>query len=218
MTCEQSRHLIHLDRPDERTALEAQELERHLQGCASCAAEALRVRAVLPMEQRIRETRIPIPILSDVRARVWAQTAGVSTRDRRSSGRPWRIAYAAAAVLSVVWFAGDQWMIQRSHEELGQRILVSAAAPTGPQIVYTVDAATARSFAERTDAAQAGWSSLEGKLEVPQSTVDDLVSAAEFHFVRTIAQRPERRAKVAEAIRIFRSAVDVTIRYRSKGV
>lgn len=215
MNCRTSRRLMHLDRPGELTERETTDLSEHLKHCPDCSAEALRFRQFAEFELRLRSASVPLPDLTDVRARVLIATTPLEPR-RPTARRAPRLAYALALAGAVAWFGGEQWRIQASHAALVERSAEPPSPSDGPQIVYSVDAREARKLAARGDSFPAEIPA-GGSFEIPQATASDWIENAPTYLLRTFVRRPDREAQVAEALKALQSIVEVTIRYRPKG-
>jgi predicted anti-sigma-YlaC factor YlaD len=215
MNCRTSRRLMHLDRPGERTERETAELREHLNGCPSCSAEASRLRQLAQVEQRLRTATIPVPELSDVKARVLLATSP-PIRRRPVKPRALRIVYAFAVVAVLAWFGVEQWRMRTSHAALVGRSPRPSTSSLGPQIVYSVDAQEARTLVANGASLPPGVPA-SGALEVSQATASEWIESAPAFLLRTLVRRPDREARVVEALRCLESVVEVTIRFRPKG-
>jgi hypothetical protein len=126
------------------------------------------------------------------------------------------LAYAIALVAAVAWFGTDQWRLRTAHAGLVQRTSEPPPATVGPQIVYTVDASTARQLSSHVVELQPALTT-HGALEVPQATALQWLERTPSHLVMTLTRQPVQQAQITKAFQILQSAVEVTIRYRSKG-
>ena len=217
MNCTESLRLMHLNRPDERSERETRSLLEHLAGCAKCAREARELEALHGMEGRLRRARVPVPDLSDVRSNVLRRIAPPASRREGWSLIP-RFAYAAAVAGVCAWFIFGQWSIRHSHTDLNRRVLPEPSSAVGPQIVYRVDAEALRSLAGSTPSLAGTFDPAGGDIEIPQSTVLRLAERSGSTAASLIIRRPSDRAAIGDLLRFLRSGVDITARYRSKGV
>jgi predicted anti-sigma-YlaC factor YlaD len=214
MNCRQARRLLHLDRPGERTEREERNLQEHLATCASCAAEADGAHRLREHEGHLRSATVPVPDLSDVRARVL--TAIAAPAQRTSGHRAPRLAYALTLAVTIAWFGVEQWRVQTAHEMLSERAARSNPETVGPQLVYRVDAAHARALVAQHSTITAGLLA-DGTLEVPQATVQQWLENSPALLARTITRQPDQQAQIADALRFLQSAVGMAVRYRSPG-
>ncbi len=217
MTCTESRRLMHLNRPDERSEHETQALLDHVAGCGMCAREARDIEALQGLEERLREARTPVPNLFDVRSNV---LRSIAHREASHAGWSWipRLAYVTAVAGVCGWFMFGQWSIRRSNMDLNQRILPAPSSSVGPQIVYRVDAAAVRTLAESTSSLTGSFAPDGGDIEIPQSSVIRLAERSSSTAASLIVRRPADRAAIGDLLQFLRSGIDVTVRYRSKGV
>jgi hypothetical protein len=169
-----------------------------------------------PHEQSLRATTTPPSTLFDVRARVLLAISDQPAR-RPRAGSAVRLAYAVILAAAAAWLGIDQWKAQAAHAELLAGLGRPAPASAGPRIVYTVDAATARALTLR-GASLGPMQGPDGTIEVSQPTLQAWLESAPVYLVRTLTHRPAERAHLTKALQILQSAVDVSIRYRSKGV
>jgi len=176
--------LLLLHRPGERTPWQDRRLARHLRVCASCAAEATRVRAELErFTLALREATTPsadealvATVLTRVAASIQPRTSTAAALPRPAF-RPsllTRLVPAAAMALLVLAFLGQSLSVFARYAELGgsgnavrERVVVelryallprtmqSAARDTVPTTYEDTASLTGRDFSR--DDAQRAW-------------------------------------------------------------
>lgn len=225
MNCAAAQQLLHLNRPGDRTASEDADLRAHLFSCPACASEADRIANLAAVELRWRQSDVPVPDLRHVRARVLAATSrsdvlpgSLIDRLLRLRARPAvRVAYGTVTLAAMVWFAVGQTQVRFAQAALHQRAAVATSQTTGPEVVYAVDrkAVALAVQAAKIDAPSVAPSS--GDVEVAQSDLDEIIRLTEHELLRAMVQGTHSRARLAEVARHVRSAIVVTIRFRSPG-
>lgn len=103
MTCDSVLQLIPLYFYGELTAAEEESVEQHLHGCAACAREMERQRALAGILDR-RQAEIPPGLLSECRADLMAAIQGGAGVMERPVASPWRLFLNALSQSLGSWF------------------------------------------------------------------------------------------------------------------